>query len=353
MAEIRNFGFIRHLRAEPSSFVLAYKRGQLVSRGRGMAFWFLPMSTGAAEVPVDDREETVLFHGRTADFQDITAQGTLTYRISDPEALADRVDFSVDLRTGLHLKRPFDKLSVMLTQLAQQQAWAYVAQTPVRRVLAEGHDVIRARIEEGLDSDDTLGSLGLELVSMRVSSVAPTPDLEKALEAPMRERIQQDADEAAFARRALAVEKERAIQENELQNRIELARREEGLIEQEGANARHQAGESAEAMRIDAEGEAARSLTKAEAAASRTRIHGDASAASLRAIEGARVELEARRMAIYEELSPATLMALAARELAGKLERIDHLNISPELVGPMLANLIEAGTARLGGGEGA
>ena len=40
------------------------------------------------------------------------------------------------------------------------------------------------------------------------------------------------ADEAAFARRAMAVEKERAIQENELQNRIELAKKEEGLIEQ-------------------------------------------------------------------------------------------------------------------------
>ena len=39
------------------------------------------------------------------------------------------------------------------------------------------------------------------------------------------------ADEAIFQRRALAVEKERAIQENELQNRIELARRQSEFAE--------------------------------------------------------------------------------------------------------------------------
>ena len=51
---------------------------------------------------------------------------------------------------------------------------------------------------------------------MRVAAVAPTSEMEKALQQPTREAIQQDADEATFRRRALAVEKERAIAENEL-----------------------------------------------------------------------------------------------------------------------------------------
>ena len=44
----------------------------------------------------------------------------------------------------------------------------------------------------------------VKIVSVRVSSVAPTPELEKALEAPTREHIQQVSDEAAFSRRAMA-----------------------------------------------------------------------------------------------------------------------------------------------------
>ena len=76
-------------------------------------------------------------------------------------------------------------------------------------------------------------------MSVRVSSIKPTADLEKALETKTREKIQQEADEAMFERRALAVQKERAIAENELQNQIELSIREEQLIKQQGQNEKH------------------------------------------------------------------------------------------------------------------
>jgi regulator of protease activity HflC (stomatin/prohibitin superfamily) len=349
MAEIRNFVLVRHLRAEPSSHVLAYKNGRLAGRGRGLAFWFLPMSTAVAEVPVDDREQAFLFHGRSADFQDVTAQGVLTYRVIEPERLADRIDFSLDLKTGRHVERPLDTIASFLGQIAQQHAWTYVATTPVKKLLSEGHAVVRRRIEEGFATEAALPDLGIEVVSVRVSSIAPTPDLERALEAPAREDIQQSADEAAFARRAQAVENERAIQENELKNRIELARREETLIAQEGQNEKRRVVEQAEAGRIAAEAEAARLVTAAEASARRQRIEGDARAAVIEAVEGVRTTMEANRMEIFRDVAPQVLLALAAQELAKKLGKIDHLNVSPELLGPMLANLVSAGTRRLEG----
>ena len=54
----------------------------------------------------------------------------------------------------------------------------------------------------------------------------PEPDVERALQTPARELVQQEADRATFERRALAVDSERAIAENELANQIELATRE-------------------------------------------------------------------------------------------------------------------------------
>jgi len=45
-------------------------------------------------------------------------------------------------------------------------------------------------------------------------------------------------------------------------------------------------------------------------------------------------------------------MALAAREFAGKIETIEHLNLTPDLLGSLLANLAEAGTKRLATGAG-
>jgi regulator of protease activity HflC (stomatin/prohibitin superfamily) len=274
-------------------------------------------------------------------------QGVVTYRVAAPATLAGRVDFTIDLESGAYVRQPIEKIELLLSQLAQQHAFGYVAETGVREVLTHGHEQIRDRVAAALAQDPSLAAMGLTVVTVRISSIAPTPEVERALEAPMRERIQQEADEATFARRALAVEKERAIRENELVNRIELARREEQLIAQEGQNARRKAGEDAESARIGAEAEAGRARLDAQVQAERTRVSGEANAQSIREVEGARAEAECAKMEAYRTLPPAVLGALAARELAGKLQRIEHLNITPDALGPLLQNFFEAASKRL------
>ena len=74
MAEIRRYPWFRHLRSEPSFHVLRHRGGKLVKSGRGLAFWFHPMRTSVAEIPMDDRDLPFLFHGRSEDFQDLTVQ---------------------------------------------------------------------------------------------------------------------------------------------------------------------------------------------------------------------------------------------------------------------------------------
>ena len=189
------FGW-RHLRAEPSFHVLQYRGGKLKRSGRGLAFWFHPLSTSIAEVPCSDRDETFLFHARSRDFQDVTAQGTITYRVTDPQRIAARVDFYLDPVQGTYRKQPLDQLSQLLVQSAQQHAWAYLAATPVREILADGVEEIRDRIHAGLRGDSKLDAMGLEIVAVRVSDISPTSELDKALQAPTHESIQQEADEA-------------------------------------------------------------------------------------------------------------------------------------------------------------
>ena len=232
---------IRHLRSESSAHILVFKRGVLKRSGRGLAFWFLPMSASIAEVPASQCELSYVFHCRSVDFQDVTAQGVITFRVSDAQKVAEQVDFTIDLKTGRYVGDPMEKLELTITQLAQQLAAQRMATQPLHDLLHKGLGDLRTCIESGLQADNGLSAMGLDILSVRVSSLLPTPDLEKALETPMREKIQQQADEAAFERRALAVEKERAIAENELENRIELARREEQLIAQEGQNAQKRA----------------------------------------------------------------------------------------------------------------
>jgi hypothetical protein len=339
MAQIKHYPVVAHLRGAPSAQQLLWKGGRLRRSGRGLSFWFQPLSANLAEIPLDDRELAFIFHARTADFQEAVCQGTISYRVADAEALAARIDFSLDLETGLYSENPLDQISDRLTQLAQQHVWGIVSRATLADLLASGVDQLRDAISDGLAADADLEAMGLAIVSVRVSRIQPDATVEKALQTPTRESIQQQADEATFSRRALAVEKERAIAENELQNRIELARRLAHLVDQEGLNERRRAEENVAAARIEAEG-----------AAARTRITAAASAESLHAIEGERVALEKERIAAYGALPPNALLALAAREFASKIERIEHLNLSPDLLSPFLADLAAAGAARLNAG---
>ena len=336
MAEIRDYGILHHLRSEPSAHIMRFRKGKLVASAAGQAFWFHPLSTALAEIPLDDREQPFLFTGRTLDFQDASVQGTLIYRVADPERLANRIDFSIDLTNGFYLHKPLGQLADLVTQFAQSFALEYLNQTPLRQALQEGLAEIRERIEDGLKTSPELEALGIELVVVRLIKISPSSEMEKALQAPTRESIQQQADQASFERRALAVEKERAIAENELQNKIELTRREETLIEQHGLNERRRVTDEVKTRKVET-----------EAAATRLKVQRQAEAAGIDMLQAARNHAEKHRMDIYRDLPSEVLLGLAARELAGKLERIDHLTLAPEALSPMLTSLMSAGRKKL------
>ncbi len=315
MAQIRNFGPLARLRSDASSHVIRYGNKGIRQSGRGLVFWFGPGTSSIAEVPMDDREATLFVKGRSQDFQTLTVQGALTWRVADPELLASRVDFSIALNNGQPRGEPTERIETRLAGLVGQAALEYLAAASVRALLDAGIEPLRARIEAALAEAPSLSEIGVAVVAVRLASLTPTSELERALQTPTFEALQQKADEATFERRALAVEKERAIAENELANRVELARREKLLITEEAENVRNRAVGQAEAMQVEAEAEAGR----------------------IRTLETAKSEAELARMAIYRDLPPAVMVGLAARELATKLDRIDHVNVTPDL----LASLAE------------
>ena len=328
MAEIKRYPFFRHLRAEPTSHVLGYKSGRLRREGPGQAFWFRAINTAIAEVPIDDRELPFLFHVRSADFQALTVQGVITFRVVDPQRVARRIDFAIDLDSGRWTQTPLEQLAGLVMQLAQQFVIDELVKRDVRRILADGVAPIRGHIAAGLAAEPALQDLGIEVVAVRVAAVAPTAELEKALQQPTREAIQQDADQATFQRRAQAVQKERAIAENELQNRIELARREEELVGREGANQRKRAEEQTAAAMVEAQG-----------ADERQQLAAARKAATIDEVQGAQLRIDAERAKIDAAMPADVLLALAVRELAENLGKVEHLTITPDMLTPVLAKL--------------
>ena len=201
--------------------------------------------------------------------------------------------------------------------MSQQLATEYFAQGTVHELLDAGIEPLRVRLEQGLAGSERLAAMGIEIVAIRLLAISPTTELERALQTPTFESLQQKADQAVFERRALAVEKERAIAENELANKTELARREQVLIAQEAANGRQRAEGAREAEQIAADGEASR----------------------IRAVEQASADMEQARIAIFRDLPPHVLLGLAARAFAEKLTKVDQLNVTPDMLASVLGEL--------------
>jgi len=107
---------------------------------------------------------------------------------------------------------------------------------------------------------------------------------------------------------------------------------------QQGQNELKRIQEDAEAKRV-----------AAQAAAQRNKLATEAEADGIRAVESAKVEAEEARMAIYRELPTQVMVGLAAQELASNLTRIDHLNLGPDALGPLLTHLVTSATQKLEG----
>lgn len=326
MAQIKRYILASHLRAEASSHIRLFRNGTLRREGRGLSFWFDPGGASISEVPLADHELTFMLKSQSSDYQELAVQGTILWRVADVPRLSDRVDFTLDLKTGKPQGKPEDYIRSVLSSLARQFADNYLKVRGVREVLEAGLAPMQAILNQGFAEDPTAADMGLEVISVRVSALSPSSELARALQAPTFEALQQQSDEATFARRALAVEKERAIAENELNNQTELASRKSQLIAREDANARAEAEGKAAAMQISAEGQAAAKV-----------IAADAEATRIRAVEQAEADMEKARMAALSGVDAASLYALAARDFASKLERIDSITVSPD----MLAGLVQ------------
>lgn len=142
----------------------------------------------------------------------------------------------------------------------------------------------------------------------------------------------------------MAVERERAIAENELASRIELARREEQLVEQRGTNARREAEEQAAADAVRADAEAARTVRLAQAEADKVVRLARAAAEQEREVGEARAQARASWLRVHAEADVATLHALAAMRVAENLPDIESVTISPDVLTGLLAKLGGAGS---------
>lgn len=314
---------IRYLKAPPTTYVMHYTGGRLRREGPGLSFlYFAPTSTLVA-VPLASRDAPFLFQEVTGDFQDVTVQGQLTYRVTDPRRLAELFDLSVgpDLE---FLTDDHEKLAERLVHTAQVLARGFLRERDLARVLAES-DGLTAELREGLQGSETVKAMGVEVLDFSVLAVRPTPDTARALEAEAREGLLRRADEAIYERRNASVEQERRIRESELNT--EIAVEEKRRTIRENKIAADIAVETARAELIDTQ-------------VANERKDAESKAYALQLTVEKLEEVDWRKLMVMngEGSNPGqALVAMAFQQLAENAGKIGTLNISPELMASLTA----------------
>ena len=295
---------IRFAKVEPMNYVLQYKRGKVVRQGAGLSFFYFAPTTSLMLIPIGSRNIPFIFEEVTADFQEVTVQGQITYRVTDPNKLAQLMNFTLTPNGKGYASDDPKKLPQRLINLLQVLTRASLKSLRLREALGQS-DTLIVLLREQLQSLEVIASLGIEILDLSILAIKPTPETSRALGAEAREQILREADEAIFARRNAAVEQERNIKENELNTDIAIEEKNKKLIALSVVNAREEADSKAYAI-----GTVMKALSKTDPK-------------TLQALT-------------YVGLDPGQLVALAFRELAESADKIGQLNVSPELLRELL-----------------
>ncbi len=355
---------IKHIKFDTTLYVVHYKGGKIKREGRGLSFYYYAPNSSIVAIPFGSDDVQFIFNESTVDFQTISIQGQITYKVEDPKQLAELLDFTVD-SAGKYKKNDIEKLHQRLINEAQTATSAYIQSLELKQALRSAKS-IENKIMEGLTVSKAVKILGIEPLGVNVVAVKAEPQTAKALEAATRESLQKEADLAIYERRNFAVEQERTIKESELNTDIAVEEKKKQISEKkmESEVLREENDRKLREMRIDAD-------TSVEKKKMQGQVLKEENSRKLREMRmDADLDIEQRRkelvdiqvnnkkkesdaeayhimeiMKAYRDIDWKVLSALnyqkgdaeeniafAFRELAENAQKVENLNISPELL---------------------
>src|SRR3954454_11849496 len=86
---------IKFIKVPPTNYLLQYRGGRIVREGLGLSFFYYGPTTSLVAVPVASTDTPFIFQETTGDFQTVTIQGQVTYRVGDPKRLAGLLNYTL------------------------------------------------------------------------------------------------------------------------------------------------------------------------------------------------------------------------------------------------------------------
>jgi len=320
--------------------VIHYKNGQVAKEGRALSFFYFAPNSSIAAIPIGSNDLPFIFNETTNDYQNISIQGQVTYKINNPKQLAELLDFTVDSE-GIYKKNDSEKMNQRIINEAQTATSSFIHSIGLKETIRSAKTV-EAKIAEGLKASTAISILGIEILSVSILAIKATPEMARALETETREKLQQEADQAIYERRNFAVEQERKIKESELNTEIAVEEKKKQIDEKKM---------EAEIQKADNDRKLREMKVKADIAVENQRKllieQKTANERKEAETQGFVIETTLKPYkdvdwkiltALNNNADPKFNIALAFRQLSENAAKIGTLNISPDLLESLLAD---------------
>lgn len=329
------FGF-RYVKFQPSQYVLKYRNGKVVREGAGLSFYYYVPQTSIVAIPMESNEVPFIFEEVTADFQTITIQGQITFRIADYKKIAEVLNYTLDMKGNGYSSEDPKKLPQRIINIVRVLMKKSIEEMTLKEAI-KSSQLLAKNIKSEIAENAEISFLGIDILGVLILSVLPNRETARALEAQTREKILRSADEAIYERRNAAIDQERRVKENEFNTEIAVENKKrlvkETQLEADRVVQQKKNLQKEEQMEFETALEEKRkefiNLTvenkKAEADGKAYEL-----AAVMKVLEGMKPEIIQSLANI--DMQPSKLIAIAFQELAEKAGQIGQLNISPDLL---------------------
>ena len=324
----------KYIKFDAMTHVIHHQNGKIKKQGKGLSFFYFKPSSSITAIPMSSNDLPFIFNEITSDYQTITVQGQITFRITDPQKLSESLDYTVNDK-GQYKKDDAEKLSQRIINEAQSGTTSLIQAFNLKESLRATKD-IEQKIKEGLVSSDTLSLLGVEIMSVNILAIKATPEMGRALETETREKLQQEADQAIYERRNFAVEQERRIKESELNTEIAVEEKQKQIIEKrmESKVVETENNRKIREMNIKADISVEEERQKLiDLKVENERKESDAKSYEIASHIKPYKDLDWKTiMALSGNVGSKENIAIAFREMAENAQKIGTLNITPDLL---------------------
>lgn len=292
-----NFKSIKFL---PSEYVFKYKKGKIVKEGKGLSFIYYVPNTSVVVIPTSSADVPFIFQEITNDYQTVSVQGQITYKIADYKRVSEILDYTYDMKKKKYVTEDYKKIPQRLVNITKVLTKKSIENMPLKEAIKSSESLANLIRETLIDSKEVL-NLGIEIIGFSILAISPNKETARALEATAREEILKKADEAIYERRNSSIEQERIVKENELNTEIAIEEKRKEFIKLSVENAKEE------------------SDSKAYQFAAMMKVFNEMDPNVIQAL--ATINME-----------PEKLIAGAFQQLANKADKIGELNISPDLL---------------------